>query len=162
MKFEKTKFKVQSHQNKNIKKGSNIPTYCYNYNKGTKIKMSRDEEEKKESNGIEVFLRIRPSTNPSGYINQDDIDETQIVFQLPKKHQQLDHSINSGEGDDIVNNTRTKYGFKFNGILDEEATQDDVYRSIGAPAVQNVLEGFNSTVFAYGQTGSGRIQFGFE
>ncbi len=110
-------------------------------------------EEKQESNGIEVYLRIRPSPNPSGYFDQDDIDETQFIFQLPKqKHDSEDKNTNNA----IVNNTRTKYGFKFNGILDYKATQEQVFNVIGAPAVKNVLDGFNSTVFAYGQTGSGK------
>lgn len=117
--------------------------------------MSNNGDEKEESNGIEVFLRIRPSPNPSGFITQDDIDESQIVFQLPKKQQQQHHDILNGDDGIIANNTRTKYGFKFSGILDEKARQEDVFRSIGAPAVRNVLDGFNSTVFAYGQTGSG-------
>ena len=110
-----------------------------------------------ESNGIEVFLRIKPSPNPSGYFSQDDIDETQFIFQLPKKQlQQTSKTDEDGNGgNEIANNTRTKYGFKFKGILNDKVTQDDVFRSIGAPAVRNVLDGFNSTVFAYGQTGSG-------
>ena len=119
--------------------------------------MVQNEEETQETaNGIEVFLRIRPSPNPSGYFHQDDIDETQFIFQLPKKEQsQAEETENKKYNTTIVNNTRTRYGFKFNGILDEKATQDNVFRSIGSPAVRNVLDGFNSTVFAYGQTGSG-------
>jgi kinesin family protein 6/9 len=120
------------------------------------------QPEKQESNGIEVYLRIRPSSNPSGYFSQDDIDETQFVFQLPKKQTNViktDNNNNNNSGDDneteIANNTRTRYGFKFNGILDGESNQENVFRTIGAPAVRNVLDGFNSTVFAYGQTGSG-------
>lgn len=112
-----------------------------------------DKDEDQELNGIEVYLRIRPSSNPSGYITHDDIDENQIIFQLPKKQHHLEKG--SSESESIVNNTRTRYGFKFNGILEDKATQDDVFRLIGAPAVRNVLDGFNSTVFAYGQTGSG-------
>ena len=132
-----------------------------------------DSTQNEQSNkGIEVFLRIRPSSNPSGYFSQDEIDETQFIFQLPKhsiekgnregrggrgskKNDVLVTSTIDDNGNPIANNTRTRYGFKFNGILDDKASQDDVFRTIGAPAVRNVLDGFNSTVFAYGQTGSG-------
>ena len=51
---------------------------------------------------------------------------------------------------------KRKHVFQFNGIMDETATQNDVFRVVGTPTVQNVLDGFNSTVFAYGQTGSGK------
>jgi kinesin family protein 6/9 len=102
--------------------------------------MSKDDS----SAGIEVILRICPSDNPSGYIAFDDIEENAVIFQVPKTE------------DTIVNNSRTRYGFRFNDILQEKATQNDAFRIIGAPAVRNVLQGFNSTVFAYGQTGSGK------
>jgi hypothetical protein len=38
----------------------------------------------------------------------------------------------------------------------ETATQEDVYRIVGLPAVANVWAGYNTCVFAYGQTGSGK------
>eukprot|EP00979_Chaetoceros_neogracilis_P017568 scaffold10241_cov256-Chaetoceros_neogracile.AAC.24 len=94
---------------------------------------------------IEVFLRVRPSKSPSGYFQQHDIDESQITVQVPK--QSLDLTFN---------NLQNQYAFKFNGILDPKSKQDEVFRKIGAPAVRNVLQGLNSTVFAYGQTGSGK------
>ena len=36
------------------------------------------------------------------------------------------------------------------------ASQEEVFKKVGAPAVQKALDGFNSTIFAYGQTGSGK------
>ncbi|CAM9218058.1 unnamed protein product, partial [Hapterophycus canaliculatus] len=48
------------------------------------------------------------------------------------------------------------HNFKFDGVLGEKATQEDVFAKIGKGAVHNVLDGYNSTVFAYGQTGSGK------
>ena len=103
-----------------------------------------DSDMTTNAKGIEVFLRIRPSPVPSGYISQDDIDENQLIFKIPQ------------EDRGIVNNSRTHYSFNFNGILDQNTNQDHVFRTIGVPAVNNVLQGYNSTVFAYGQTGSGK------
>eukprot|EP00602_Paraphysomonas_sp_CaronLab_P007215 CAMPEP_0185034954 /NCGR_PEP_ID=MMETSP1103-20130426/25460_1 /TAXON_ID=36769 /ORGANISM="Paraphysomonas bandaiensis, Strain Caron Lab Isolate" /LENGTH=758 /DNA_ID=CAMNT_0027571817 /DNA_START=185 /DNA_END=2461 /DNA_ORIENTATION=+ len=37
-----------------------------------------------------------------------------------------------------------------------DATQEEVFKRVGTAAVQNALDGFNSTIFAYGQTGSGK------
>lgn len=105
--------------------------------------MSNDNQNG-SAKGIEVFLRIRPSPLPSGYISQDDIDENQLIFKIPQ------------EDRGIVNNSRTHYSFNFNGILDQNTNQDQVFRTIGVPAVNNVLQGYNSTIFAYGQTGSGK------
>ena len=105
-----------------------------------------DTDQPAEQNGIEVYLRIRPSKSPSGYFHQDEIDENQFIFKIPK---QTDDNA-------IVDNSRSYYSFGFNGILPANSKQDSVFRTVGAPAVKNVLQGFNSTVFAYGQTGSGK------
>ena len=42
---------------------------------------------------------------------------------------------------------------RFNGVIDARASQDDVFKKVGTAAVQNAIDGFNSTIFAYGQTG---------
>lgn len=82
---------------------------------------------------IDVFLRIRPSTNPSSYFERDEIDDNKIRFKVP-----VDQST--------VNNTRTHYGFEFNGVLDEQVNQKDVFQTVGIPITKNVLDGYNSTV----------------
>mmetsp|Transcript_12956 Transcript_12956/g.18498 ORF Transcript_12956/g.18498 Transcript_12956/m.18498 type:complete len:106 (-) Transcript_12956:423-740(-) len=102
---------------------------------------SPDRSNRKNVNGIQVYLRIRPSKSKSEFFSQDDVDENKLLLKLPK-----------GLRQDYVNNSRTNFAFQFNGVLNEDTTQDDVFRIIGVPAVRNVLEGFNSTVFAYGQT----------
>ena len=37
-----------------------------------------------------------------------------------------------------------------------DSTQLDVYNRVARPIVENVLEGYNGTIFAYGQTGTGK------
>ena len=46
--------------------------------------------------------------------------------------------------------------FTFDSVFDLDSTQLDVYTQTAKPAVQSVLEGYNSTIFAYGQTGTGK------
>jgi kinesin family protein 15 len=46
--------------------------------------------------------------------------------------------------------------FTFDKVLDQWATQQDVYEAAAAPLVEGVLNGFNSAIIAYGQTGSGK------
>jgi hypothetical protein len=41
--------------------------------------------------------------------------------------------------------------FEFDVVFDEASTQAQIYNEIGAPAVSNVVHGYNSTIFAYGQ-----------
>jgi kinesin family protein 6/9 len=94
--------------------------------------------------GIQVYLRIRPSSNSLTYFQRDEIDLKTVSVKVPKNE------------DSIVNNSRTGYNFSFSGILDDKANQRDVFRTVGVPAIQNALAGFNSTIFAYGQTGSGK------
>ncbi|KAG5179598.1 P-loop containing nucleoside triphosphate hydrolase protein [Tribonema minus] len=99
-----------------------------------------------EDGNIRTYLRIRPSKNPSGLFAQDEEDVTRLKFDIPV-------DLKSGE---VINNTQTRHEFKFNGVLGANATQEQVFDSIGKDAVLNVLDGYNSTIFAYGQTGSGK------
>jgi kinesin family protein 4/21/27 len=46
--------------------------------------------------------------------------------------------------------------FDFDGVLDQAATQAEVYDATAASLVARVFEGYNATVMAYGQTGSGK------
>ncbi|XP_063236294.1 kinesin-like protein KIF11-B [Bacillus rossius redtenbacheri] len=46
--------------------------------------------------------------------------------------------------------------FKFDQVFGPDSKQIDVYHSILNPMMDEVLSGYNCTVFAYGQTGSGK------
>ncbi|GMH36614.1 hypothetical protein BSKO_04487 [Bryopsis sp. KO-2023] len=46
--------------------------------------------------------------------------------------------------------------FVFDNVFNSEASQDRVFTHVGAPLVENVLQGYNACCFAYGQTGSGK------
>lgn len=106
--------------------------------------MSAKQQPESEGN-ILTFLRIKPSKKPSNYITIDENNKGSLTFNLPDK-----------SGADFINNSKLKHNFHFNGVLDSSATQDDVFNTVGAAAVGNALNGFNSTIFAYGQTGSGK------
>ena len=41
-------------------------------------------------------------------------------------------------------------------VFDQETGQAKLYKMAIAPIVEEVLEGFNCTIFAYGQTGTGK------
>ena len=107
--------------------------------------MDAKDDDEAAPNGIQVYLRIRPSSSSLKYYERDDIDSNILSFNLPKE-----------SDTDIINNSKSRFSFQFNGILDEKANQRDVFRAVGIPAIKNVLAGYNSTIFAYGQTGSGK------
>ncbi|CAD5219598.1 unnamed protein product [Bursaphelenchus okinawaensis] len=46
--------------------------------------------------------------------------------------------------------------FTFDGVYYMKSTSEQIYNDIIYPLVENVVEGYNGTVFAYGQTGSGK------
>ena len=100
-----------------------------------------------DEGNILTFLRIRPSKAPSGYFHHDEAiaNGDVLLFNLPDTFRS-----------DYVNNSKLKFHYQFNGIIPMNASQDDVFKKVGQAAVQNALDGFNSTIFAYGQTGSGK------
>jgi len=46
--------------------------------------------------------------------------------------------------------------FHFDKVFGTTSAQQDVYKSVVKPLVNQVLQGYNCTVFAYGQTGTGK------
>ena len=46
--------------------------------------------------------------------------------------------------------------FTFDMVYDERSSQKDIFMETSFPITQNVLEGYNGTIFAYGQTGTGK------
>lgn len=96
------------------------------------------------SSNIQVFLRVRPCVRPSPAFTAD-ADTGSVLFELDK--QAFGHE---------VNNTKTDHKFRFNGLLNMSATQEQVFETIAKPVINDVLGGINGTIFAYGQTGSGK------
>ena len=95
------------------------------------------------SSTIDTFLRVRPARKAAGFFNVAD-DHTATV------------DVPQDEALGFVNNKRTSWRFGFNGVLNTDSTQEDVFERVAQPVVENVLGGYNGTVFAYGQTGSGK------
>eukprot|EP01036_Dinobryon_divergens_P027336 gene27336-36096_t len=108
--------------------------------------MSKEPSSESVEANIQTFIRIKPSKHPSGYFAVDELDkDASLVFSLPDNFKS-----------DYINNSKLKHAFRFNGVIDAKASQDDVFKKVGTAAVQNAIDGFNSTIFAYGQTGSGK------
>jgi len=46
--------------------------------------------------------------------------------------------------------------FHFDSVMNLDASQKEVYEAIAKPVLEDVMKGYNGTIFAYGQTGSGK------
>ncbi|XP_064481967.1 kinesin-like protein KIF3A isoform X2 [Ornithodoros turicata] len=46
--------------------------------------------------------------------------------------------------------------FTFDTVFGPDSNQMEVYNQVARPIIENVLEGYNGTIFAYGQTGTGK------
>jgi hypothetical protein len=55
-----------------------------------------------------------------------------------------------------ANNDDGSFPFTFDNVFGPESAQKDVFDAVGVPLVEDILKGYNATIFAYGQTGSGK------
>ncbi|ESN96200.1 hypothetical protein HELRODRAFT_68075 [Helobdella robusta] len=99
---------------------------------------------KKEKNqNIQVVVRCRPlnsSEKKSGSVN--------VVEVFPEKRE-----ITVRER--AMPNAPTK-SFTFDRVFSANSKQIELYRSVVVPILEEVLMGYNCTIFAYGQTGTGK------
>tara|TARA_R110002050_G_scaffold57367_2_gene128732 strand:+ start:265 stop:711 length:447 start_codon:yes stop_codon:yes gene_type:complete len=93
--------------------------------------------EKEKSCNVQVVVRCRPPTK----------EET--------AHQVIECGQNTvNVGGRVAKHLRKS--FLFDGVFGPDSTQNDVFASAVSPIVEEVLEGYNCTVFAYGMTGTGK------
>ncbi|KAJ5095768.1 hypothetical protein NUU61_005124 [Penicillium alfredii] len=80
------------------------------------------------------------------------IDDRCLVFDPPE-----DNPVQKFSKSVVPNGKRTKdQTFAFDRIFDQNASQGELYESTTRSLLDNVLEGYNATVFAYGATGCGK------
>eukprot|EP01118_Nematostelium_gracile_P003663 TRINITY_DN14236_c0_g1_i1.p1 TRINITY_DN14236_c0_g1~~TRINITY_DN14236_c0_g1_i1.p1 ORF type:complete len:269 (-),score=69.42 TRINITY_DN14236_c0_g1_i1:265-1071(-) len=51
---------------------------------------------------------------------------------------------------------KQNHNFAFDKVYDTDSIQCDVYEFAAKPVIDDILTGYNGTIFAYGQTGSGK------
>ncbi|KAI9187663.1 hypothetical protein H9P43_002054 [Blastocladiella emersonii ATCC 22665] len=91
------------------------------------------------SGNIKVVLRFRPQ-------NKREIAEGGVPI------------VSFDDSGETVNldGAEFKGAFTFDSVFDSSKTQSEVFNHSVKPIVDEVLNGYNGTVFAYGQTGSGK------
>ena len=72
---------------------------------------------------IKVFARVRPSKRPSGY------------FTFQEEHNQLKFDVPLSASAGLVNNSKSEYIFKFDGLLDMGVSQEKVFDTVAKDAV---------------------------
>jgi len=133
---------------------------------------------------IETYLRLKPiitnqqiqnqqnnnslfnSTLSSLYNNLNNQTENQTQLNFPE-NQIIDYTLNQKKNqitihipDEMrkgyVNNMKKTYDFQFNGIFEQNSSQEEIFEIIGKKIIKKSIEGYNNSVFCYGQTGSGK------
>ncbi|KAL8458239.1 hypothetical protein ACS0TY_035115 [Phlomoides rotata] len=95
---------------------------------------------------IKVVVRKRPLNKKELAKNEEDIIETysnSLVVHETKLKVDLTEYVE-------------KHEFVFDAVLDEEVSNDEVYRETVEPIVPIIFQRTKATCFAYGQTGSGK------
>lgn len=92
-----------------------------------------------QGQNIQVFVRCRPLNSH---------ERRSVVDVVRERHEikVLDRS----------KSTQDTKNFYFDEVFDTDSEQCQVYHSVVKPLIDQVLLGFNCTVFAYGQTGTGK------
>jgi kinesin family protein 11 len=103
--------------------------------------MAHVEESKEKGQNIKVVLRCRPMTGTEA------AKEKPAIKCVSDKHVEVNYAA-MGKA--------SKKSFAFDGVYGEKSSQQEVYESLVRPVVDEVLQGYNCTVFAYGQTGTGK------
>ena len=99
--------------------------------------------------GVSVFARFRPCQGEK-HIKQGE----KITFEIcDGKSINLSHYKSRSDKKDGVERGGL---FHFDLALKDTTTQNEMFQNVGQAIVNDVLHGFNGTVFAYGQTGSGK------
>ena len=101
---------------------------------------------------IKIYARVRPLNKNKKLANKEfsahyeispalgEESVSKLSLRVPK-----DLSV-------IVNNQKENYNFQFQKVFDVDVQQQEVFDVVAKDVVDNVLDGYNGTIFAYGQT----------
>ena len=109
--------------------------------------ISDDEDESKHSSSsssIKIFLRVRP------HLKKRRSEEEEEKFDVDPDAGSCKFDVPVDTVSDVVNNSRTSFRFKFDGVLGMDSTQEDVFETVARGPIDNALTGFNATIFAFG------------
>uniref|UniRef100_A0A182RSQ1 Kinesin motor domain-containing protein n=1 Tax=Anopheles funestus TaxID=62324 RepID=A0A182RSQ1_ANOFN len=88
----------------------------------------------KSNQNVQVYVRVRPTNTREKLIRSQEVVDVVSNRELQLKSKK----------------------FTFDRTFAPNCKQHEVYQAVVAPYIEEVLSGFNCTVFAYGQTGTGK------
>ncbi|XP_052172613.1 kinesin-like protein KIN-5B [Diospyros lotus] len=107
------------------------------------FEVNSNRQEKDREVNIQVLLRCRPLSDDEQRLN------------IPKVVTCYEHKREVTVLQNVANKQVDRV-FTFDKVFGPKAQQRSIYDQAIVPIVNEVLEGFNCTVFAYGQTGTGK------
>lgn len=124
-----------------VNQSSSIQTYTTNIENSTNSNNEHMSIDDDRGSNVRVVVRIRPisqfeasSPNHSIAITAPNLSEVRVQRR--------------GAFSDKI--------FTYDQVFNSLATQESVFRAAALPIVEEVLEGFNCTIFVYGPTGTGK------
>ncbi|XP_032590194.1 kinesin-like protein Klp61F isoform X2 [Drosophila grimshawi] len=102
---------------------------------------NQQQQPRKSNQNIQVYVRVRPLNS-----RERCIRSAEVVDVMPPREIVTRHTLES----------KLTKKFTFDRTFGPESRQCDVYSTVVAPLIEEVLSGYNCTVFAYGQTGTGK------
>jgi len=103
-----------------------------------------------EEQSVKVYARFRPLNQREQTLQTDS--DIKFDFAPDGKGLKMTYHQASGTGGSQVK----ELDFAADRIFKMDATQEEVFEEMARPLVEEVIKGYNATIFAYGQTGSGK------
>jgi len=118
------------------------------------LKTEENQNLEDKSKNVKVFVRFRPSNeletsllqNNYGWLVPKFISDKQLGI-----YTQNTYDFNSPNSE-IPNN----YIYSFDKVFSPNSDQSEIYSNVGKRIVEDIMAGYNGTIFAYGQSGSGK------
>lgn len=98
-----------------------------------------------KNQNIQVAVRCRPRNQYEIKLGSANVVEVNLPIKEITVRQEMNY-MDKG-------NNKT---FSFDKVFGPNSRQIDVYKSMVCPVIDEVLQGYNCTIFAYGQTGTGK------
>ena len=114
---------------------SNKDALCVLKEQGGWFKDKWDEIEQNSANDAQLAKDVQPSDFLTSGIKHIDVDNSRVV---------------------VVDSTKGLREFEFDGVMNDNASQKNVYATSTQGLVCDVINGVSATCLVYGQTGSGK------
>eukprot|EP01083_Nonionella_stella_P214685 773360_1 len=108
---------------------------------------------------IRVMVRFRP-TNKSEQKKADQEEPWSTLQRTDKGIKMIGgqlslHGIEQHGAKNIIFKKK-KNTFYFNSLMDENTTQVEAFEKVAQQICDEIIQGYNGTIFVYGQSGSGK------